>query len=68
MYQIIRYSFYKHGGLARRKVMHRGLTLEQAQAHCSHPNTLCPGVWFEGYERVHEQPLYCNTSRRTVME
>jgi hypothetical protein len=32
------------------KVIKRGLTLEQAQAHCKNPNTREAGVWFDGYE------------------
>jgi len=57
-YKIVR--FYFHSG---RRVVQRGLTLEQAQAHCSDPETssrtCCKahnvrrtrekGPWFDGY-------------------
>jgi hypothetical protein len=32
------------------KVINRGLTLEQAQAHCSEDRTRKEGVWFDGYQ------------------
>lgn len=58
MYNIVR--FYLHG---RSRVVKRGLTLKQAQAHCSDPETsssTCTkasgkrrtrerGSWFDGY-------------------
>ncbi len=60
-YRIVR--FYQTGG-TRRRILKRGLTLEQAQAHCSDPETsssTCKetknlrrtvrvGHWFDGYE------------------
>jgi hypothetical protein len=33
------------------RVIKRGLTLEQAQAHCKDPKTSVAGVWFDGYEK-----------------
>lgn len=32
------------------KVIDRGLTLEEAQAHCRDESTREAGVWFDGYE------------------
>jgi len=62
--------FFNHGGS---RVVKRGLTKEQAQAHCSNPETssrTCTtakckrytrlhGAWFDGYE---EEP--CRGRRR----
>ena len=45
MYQIIR--FFKSGD---RKVIKEGLTLEQAQEHCSYDDTKGED-WFDGYEK-----------------
>lgn len=59
-YTIVRYYFRRPG---RGRVIARGLTLEQAQAHCSDPETsssTCTkatgkrrtarmGPWFDGY-------------------
>lgn len=59
-YVIVR--MYAHAG---KRTIKRGLTLEQAQAHCSNPETsssTCKlsrnkmrtklyGAWFDGYER-----------------
>jgi len=48
-YKIIR--FYLHG---KARVINRGLTLAQAQAHCSDPKTHGAsgpkGPWFDGYD------------------
>jgi len=44
-YKIIR--FYKAHN--RKRTIKRGLTLEQAQAHCRDPKTRKEGVWFDGY-------------------
>ena len=60
MYKVVRY--YERGGGIRRTIQ-TGLTLEQAQAHCSDPETsarTCTqainkrrtrqrGFWFDGY-------------------
>ena len=32
------------------KIIYRGFTLEQAQAHCQNPNTSGSG-WFDGYDK-----------------
>ena len=56
-YQIIRFHFQ-----GERKVIETGLTLEDAQAHCSddetnsktcsdETSTANPGEWFDGYEK-----------------
>ena len=45
-YKIVR--FYRDGRKATRRSL-MGLTLEQAQAHCSDPKTRKEGVWFDGY-------------------
>jgi hypothetical protein len=44
-YMIIRFRFE-----GRNTIVMRGLTLEQAQAHCNDESTHGPG-WFDGYER-----------------
>ena len=60
-YQIVR--FYRESSV-RRRVITRGLTLEEAQKHCSDPETSSltakgkvgrartrsVGAWFDGYE------------------
>lgn len=45
-YRIVRHRF---NGPPRRTIK-KGLTLEQAQAHCSKESTHGEG-WFDGYER-----------------
>jgi hypothetical protein len=35
----------------RPRLIKKGLTLEQAQAHCQDPKTAKAGQWFDGYER-----------------
>ena len=46
-YKIIR--FYRERGKDYR-VIKRGLTLEQAKAHCQDPSTRKEGEWFDGFE------------------
>ena len=49
-YNIIR-SY--HPSLRRSdKIMQRGLTLEQAQAHCRRPDTRKEGQWFDCYTQA----------------
>lgn len=49
IYQIVR--FYREAG-KRSRVIEKGLTLEEAQAHCKNPKTRKAGVWFDGYEKM----------------
>jgi hypothetical protein len=44
-YKIIRFKFQGDN-----EVIDRGLTLEEAQAHCNDPSTKGNG-WFDGYEK-----------------
>ena len=50
MYNIIRF-YAPHLDKANRTIL-RGLTLEQAQAHCKNPQTRKDGEWFDGYTAV----------------
>jgi hypothetical protein len=45
-YKIIR--FYRND--RKPKVMRKGLTLKEAQAHCNDPKTRKEGVYFDGYD------------------
>jgi hypothetical protein len=45
-YRIIRFRFQQYGD---RDVVRDGLTLEEAQAHCTRDDTHGDG-WFDGYE------------------
>ena len=47
MYSIVR--FYAPNINKANRVIQRGLTLEQAQAHCRNPRTRKDGEWFDGY-------------------
>lgn len=51
-YRIIRFRFEEPKSEQRsdREVIVRGLTLDQAQAHCQREDTHGDG-WFDGYER-----------------
>jgi hypothetical protein len=44
LYNIVRFRFK-----GRKQIIRTGMTLEQAQAWCSDPNTKGQG-WFDGYE------------------
>ena len=46
-YEIVR--FYHPDTGKDRKVMQRGLTLDEAQEHCKDPSTREDGVYFDGY-------------------
>jgi len=46
-YKIIR--FYRDRDISN-KVIKRGLTLEQAQAHCEDHRTYKKGEWFDGFK------------------
>jgi hypothetical protein len=48
-YYIVR--FYYDPNKSSRKTGISGLTLEQAQAHCSNPKTRKEGVYFDGYSQ-----------------
>lgn len=45
-YKIIR--FYKNHN--RKRIIKRGLSLEEAKAHCRDPKT-CGEDWFDGYDK-----------------
>ena len=47
-YSIIR--FYAPHLNKNNRVIQRGLTLEEAQAHCKDPATRKAGEWFDGYD------------------
>lgn len=49
-YKIVR--FYKDNDNLNRTVVTRGLTLEQAQAHCNDESTHGED-WFDGYDEEH---------------
>lgn len=46
-YKIIRFYQERY---KQSRVIKRGLTLEQAQAHCNNPATEKAGVWFDGFQ------------------
>lgn len=45
-YKIIRFDQN-----APNKIVRRGLSLDEAQAHCSRADTRCEGKWFDGYTK-----------------
>lgn len=56
------YKIVRHYFKSRSRVIARGLTLEEAQAHCSNPETSSKtssrraytarvGPWFDGYDK-----------------
>ena len=47
-YKIVR--FYAPHLNKNNRVIQRGLTLEEAQAHCKDPDTRKAGEWFDGYD------------------
>ena len=48
-YKIVR--FYAPNQGKQNRTIKTGLTLEQAQAHCSNPATRRDGVYFDGYTK-----------------
>ena len=46
-YQIVRYY---RDNTKRSKIVKTGLTLGEARAHCSSPDSREHGEWFDGYE------------------
>lgn len=56
-YKIIRFYAPAHREMgdpirkSKRRTIKRELTLEQAQEHCSNPDTAKSGKWFDGYEK-----------------
>lgn len=60
-YKIVR--FYRNG--RNPKVMRKGLTLREAQEHCSDPKTHKEGVWFDGYdEEKYKIIRFFNSNRK----
>ena len=47
-YKIVR--FYAPHLTKSNRLIQRGLTLEEAQAHCKDPDTRKAGEWFDGYD------------------
>jgi len=51
MYKIVKFTFDENHP-DNHKVIKRGLTLEEAQAHCSRDDTREKDVWFDGYTEM----------------
>ena len=49
MYKIIRFFYPSQD--RENKVIKTGLTLEEAQEHCSREDTREEGIWFDGYNQ-----------------
>ena len=49
MYKVIR--FYSPSQDRENKIINTGLTLEEAQEHCSRKDTREEGVYFDGYDK-----------------
>jgi hypothetical protein len=65
-YKIIR--FYRND--RKPKVMRKGLTLKEAQAHCNDPATRKEGVWFDGYdeEKYNIKRMYYNGQKPRIIK
>jgi len=44
-----KYNIVRYWANGRSMIQKRGLSLEEAQAHCRDPKTHEKGVWFDGY-------------------
>lgn len=53
-YAIVRFEFPNF--FEPTKVIKRGVTLQQAQDHCSREDTRKEGKWFDGYKKMKDLP------------